>query len=145
MALSEMNYVESKPAQIDYDYVKSVVDSHTHTYDWQEYNNTCTLNEGGIYYDSTNKIYYAYADFTIATTTTPVSWNGLLKASPTVANILPNNANSTANPIVNIGSTTATNSPVFNLYVYSSSTYIGATKKYTTGERHKVYAVWTKN
>lgn len=145
MALSEMNYVESKIAQIDYDYVKSVVDSHTHTYDWFGYSGRATVNSGGIYYDSTNKIYYAYADFTIATTSTPSTWDGLIKISPTVANILPNNTRSTANSIVNIESTTATNSPEINLYVYDSNTFIGVTKKYTTGERHKVYAVWTKN
>lgn len=134
---------------IDYNYVKSVVDSNTHTYDFSAQDSRATLNSGGVYIDTTKKIAYLYADFTIAKNLTVSSgWSGVLYLPNGFYNTyMPSNAYTSAgnfNKVLSLESTTATNNPSMKLVPYSDSkAYIAATKTISIGENFKVYALWT--
>ena len=150
MALSEMNYVESKIAQIDYNYVKSVVDSHIHTYELKAYDARANINEGGVYIDTSNKVAYLYADYdTLKAIATPSTFNTFIMidgSSSYIMNLAPNSSSANVNKIINIESTTATNSPIVNLYPYNNANgeiRIGYTKSNTVGENFKIWAVWS--
>lgn len=131
---------------IDFDFVKSVVDGHTHTYDFTTTNDRANITAGGVYVDTINKMVYLYAEYTILKTETPSSWNTTIMFGSTTYdfNLAPYASASVTTRIINIESTTATNSPEVNFYPYSSNTLrIGHTKKYTVGETFKIWGVWS--
>ena len=79
---------------IDYNYVKNIVTTNGANYTFTPYNSRCTVNEGGIYFDSTNKLVYIYIDITLLVntsteyylaSTTPTGGTSLLPQTSTTA------------------------------------------------------------
>lgn len=130
---------------IDYNYVKKIVDNNAHTYEWTPYSSRASLNAGGIYVDSENGMVYTYLDMTAIQTQSPTSYRTVFVTSPTTAVIAPCNTEDKANQVLRVHSTTATNSPVFNIYVSGGKTYVGVTKDFTSGEMHVIWGAWSIN
>ena len=134
---------------IGYDYIKNIVDSNTHSYDLvpvvSSGTTRCTLNGGGVYVDSSNKLVYMYADFTSLVTVTPQSYTSLLNFSPTGTTILPCSSVSTNAPTKVLVTEETDGTAAFNLYIYSSSVQVGAGSKINSGERSKIWGIYSLN
>ena len=144
MALVNMDFaLGGGSSGIDYEYVKKMVDTHTHTYDFTV-NSYATLNTGGVYVDSENGVVYFYADFNLVSNLTVSTQQVLLSFNPTKTGILPYDAsNNILLPMPILESTTATNSPTYVFFKNSSNTVFGTNKNLVAGTRSVVWAVWT--
>ena len=127
---------------IDYNFVKSVVDSHTHTYGW--YGSTVAdVNYGGMYIDYSNKVVYAYADFSLKRNITVTTQTIILQIQ-NVTGLLPYDAaNNTLLKLPVLVSTTATNNPVYVMFKNGSNTCLGSTTNVVNGTRSVVWGVWS--
>lgn len=130
---------------IGYNYVKNIVDSNTHTYDLIVYSSRCTLNGGGVYVDSSNKLVYMYADIESLVTMTPQSFVTLLNFSPTGTTIAPCSSVATNEPTKVLVTEETDGTAPFNLYVYSGSVAVGAGSKINSGERSKIWGIYSLN
>ena len=127
----------------DYNGIKSIVESHSGESGYHTFTGSkATVNEGATWVDTVNHIAFMYADFTITTTATPSNYDRIITISG-VGMITPDTSGGAKQNLTIIAETTATNSPVFPLVPYNGATLVAATKKYTTGERNKIYAAWT--
>ena len=143
--LSELLYTSGGSLNIDYNYVKNIVDSNTHTYDLIVYSSRCTLNGGGVYVDSSNKLVYMYADFESLVTMTPQSFVTLLNFSPTGTTIAPCSSVATNAPTKVLVTEETDGTTDFNLYVYSGNIAVGAGSKINSGERSKIWGFYSLN
>lgn len=130
---------------IDYNFVKNMVDNHTHTYEIVSVSSgRITVNEGGVYIDRSNKVVYMYLDFNIAKTETPSTHYALAQFSPmaTATELMPANTGDDLGLLIT-EYTTETNTPRYNMIRSGGNAYIGTSKKFTSGNRSKIYGVWT--
>jgi hypothetical protein len=128
---------------IDYKYVKKIVDTHTHTYDFNT-NSCATLNAGGVYVDTENGVVYMYADFNLVSNVTVSTQQVILSFNPAQTGILPYDAsNNVLLPMPILESTTATNSPTYVFFKNNSNTVFGTNKNVVSGTSSVVWAMWT--
>lgn len=130
---------------IGYNYVKNIVDSNTHTYDLIVYSSRCTLNGGGVYVDSSNKLVYMYADIESLTTMTPQSYVTMLTFSPTGTTIAPCSSVSTNAPTKVLVTEETDGTAAFNLYISSGNITVGAGSKINSGEKSKIWGIYSLN
>lgn len=127
---------------IDYNFVKNMVDNHTHTYEWDG-SDVADVNDGGMYIDYSNKVVYAYADFTLKKNIT-VSTQTIILKIQNVTGLLPYDAsNNTMLKLPVLVSTTATNNPVYVMFKNGSNTCLGSTTNVVNGTRSVVWGVWS--
>lgn len=129
---------------------QKVADGLDVNYTLTPHSGRANIAEGGIAIDTTNRIVYLYADFTMLSDVGSTSdWFGIIKTTTQVpSSYMPRNNSSSSSrnssmQIVNDGSSD-TNNPVLFVQAYQSTTYIGSGyKKFLTGERYIVYEVWS--
>ena len=144
-ALSQVTVNAYPTTTINYNFVKSVVDSHTKTHNLVAYSSRTTVNSGGIYLDTSNRIYYMYCDFTIKTSGSASNY-GLLVASSASSTIIPAGSTGASydHYLIKLQSTTSTNNPQLYVKNYDNNFMVCTATKYVAGENYKIFGIWTR-